>query len=660
METICIKALLTHRILENETCHFASLDNMSGKFRFRGQQSPLLDTARTLGNDGAGQAPLDFAPNMLEAFIPGYSVISRFILQAFGFDIGIFVSAGFILVTFATAVRFLGRRFWSLVQDYGISSIHILEYDDMFEDILKWISKEQVGRTARTLKAKSKALGDDDEDQLDENLFTQELFHTGRMTKLPPNYEPYYGTYYFVRNWRLYVFERGRRERGARSPWDRQTEEEHVTFKTIGWKTQPIKDLLSEIKEWAAENQTLLTVIRRPAQRERARQGAWARALERPSRPVETVVLADNRKAELIADVHEYLLPTTRRWYARRGIPYRRGYLFHGPPGTGKSSLSFALAGLFGLEVYLISLLDPNLTETDLTALFNSLPRRCIVLLEDIDSAGLKRPGAPADKMIRPRRGKTSGPEEPPASNGISLSGLLNAIDGVASHEGRVLVMTTNFPERLDDALIRPGRVDMQIRFTLATKHQIREIFVRMYDNEAKESKKANGDVDGNGHIPKANEPNGNPISKLTGFGGKRAIDQETKELLKPLLTKKHTHFSKDELRDLAEQFVEEVKEDTFSPAEVQNFLIPRKDPWKAVKEVREWAAEMLETKVNKLSMAKSLAESGPETTAPVEESGEKDNDKKSGNDDDFEEINKSPTFQQFENKDETKENGSV
>jgi chaperone BCS1 len=67
----------------------------------------------------------------------------------------------------------------------------------------------------------------------------------------------------------------------------------------------------------------------------------------------------------------------------------RRGYLFYGPPGTGKTSLAFVLAGVFGLEIYVIGLRDPSLTEEDLLALFNSLPRRCIVLLEDIDTAGL-------------------------------------------------------------------------------------------------------------------------------------------------------------------------------------------------------------------------------------------------------------------------------
>ena len=89
--------------------------------------------------------------------------------------------------------------------------------------------------------------------------------------------------------------------------------------------------------------------------------------------------------------------PATARWYANRGIPYRRGYLFHGPPGTGKTSLAFALAGFFGLHIYAVSLLDSTLTEEELGTLFKDLPPRCIVLLEDIDVAGLARNEATAE-----------------------------------------------------------------------------------------------------------------------------------------------------------------------------------------------------------------------------------------------------------------------
>jgi chaperone BCS1 len=131
------------------------------------------------------------------------------------------------------------------------------------------------------------------------------------------------------------------------------------------------------------------------------------------------------------------------------------------------------------------------------------LPRRCVVLLEDIDTAGLRRPAEELSKSGAEKKAddgsKESKDKEAPSNDwkvsdlakalkkdsssddkkGISLSGLLNAIDGVASHEGRVLIMTTNVPESLDEALIRPGRVDLQVGFTNATREQARELFIR-------------------------------------------------------------------------------------------------------------------------------------------------------------------------------------
>lgn len=94
------------------------------------------------------------------------------------------------------------------------------------------------------------------------------------------------------------------------------------------------------------------------------------------------MILDAAQKQRVLADLNEYLHPDTARWYASRGIFLRRGYLFHGPPGTGKTSLAFALAGVFGLGIHIISLLEPSLTEEELCTLFAELPRRCIVLLE--------------------------------------------------------------------------------------------------------------------------------------------------------------------------------------------------------------------------------------------------------------------------------------
>jgi chaperone BCS1 len=122
------------------------------------------------------------------------------------------------------------------------------------------------------------------------------------------------------------------------------------------------------------------------------------------------------------------------------------GYLFSGPPGTGKTSLTAALAGVFGLDIYVLSLLDPYCNEDALVRLFSAVPSRCIVLLEDVDAAGLKRADDPRmNKKFKEGEAVEKDTGLPPKPvTAISLSGLLNAIDGVSSSEGRILIMTTN------------------------------------------------------------------------------------------------------------------------------------------------------------------------------------------------------------------------
>ena len=104
---------------------------------------------------------------------------------------------------------------------------------------------------------------------------------------------------------------------------------------------------------------------------------------------MDTILLNPKQKTKVIEDINKYLHPSSPRWYATRSILYYRGYLFHRPPRTGKTSLSFALTRIFRLDIFYISLLKPTLTESNLNWLFNNLPYRYIVLLEDINTAGL-------------------------------------------------------------------------------------------------------------------------------------------------------------------------------------------------------------------------------------------------------------------------------
>lgn len=181
-------------------------------------------------------------------------------------------------------------------------------------------------------------------------------------------------------------------------------------------------------------------------------------------RPFESVVLEQGLKEKILGDVQEFL--DARTWYLDRGIPYRRGYMLFGPPGTGKTSFVQALAGKLDFNIAMLSLSQRGLTDDLLNQLLLNLPPRTFVLLEDADAAFSNRRQVDEDGYS----GAT-----------VTFSGLLNALDGVASAEERVVFMTTNHIERLDEALIRPGRVDMTIRLGEATEWQIAEMWNRFY-----------------------------------------------------------------------------------------------------------------------------------------------------------------------------------
>ncbi|QRV80682.1 AAA family ATPase [Ceratobasidium sp. AG-Ba] len=197
--------------------------------------------------------------------------------------------------------------------------------------------------------------------------------------------------------------------------------------------------------------------------------GNWKRLTSKPHRNYASVVLEPKMKDDLFGDVKEFL--EGKEWYAQRGIPYRRGYLLFGTPGSGKTSSIHALASELGLDIYIVPLSLRAIDDAILSDLITSMPQACILLYEDIDAAFGSR---------------TAGEENAvPPQSGVTLSGLLNTIDGVQAQEGCLLFATTNHPEHLDPALIRPGRMDIKIEYRHATQWQAEQLFRLFYPVES-------------------------------------------------------------------------------------------------------------------------------------------------------------------------------
>ncbi|KAI0929840.1 hypothetical protein AcV5_006699 [Taiwanofungus camphoratus] len=239
--------------------------------------------------------------------------------------------------------------------------------------------------------------------------------------------------------------------------------------------------------------------------------GCWRWTDSRHKRPMSSIVLNPGVKEMLLADTKDFL--KSEKWYADRGIPFRRGYLLHGVPGSGKSSLIHAIAGELMLDIYVVSLSSSWINDSTLTTLMGRVPARCIVLLEDLDAAFTRSTsrdtastGNPevannnttaeetTETSSRSRRHKT---EHVPEVNTLSLSGLLNALDGVAAAEGRILFATTNHLERLDPALSRPGRMDVWVEFKNASKWQAELLFRNFFPSTDEDNVVIEGELEG-------------------------------------------------------------------------------------------------------------------------------------------------------------------
>lgn len=236
---------------------------------------------------------------------------------------------------------------------------------------------------------------------------------------------------------------------------------ERISLSHFGRSGQWLADFLQRAIEARAsrESDTLSVYIPNPFH-----GGDWMRARLGSRRPLSSVVLEAGQAEALLADLQRFY--AARERYAQLGIPWRRGYLLFGPPGTGKTSLVTALASELRLNVCTLSLASPVVSDEKIHTLLAGVPQRSLLLIEDVDAFFRQRDAAHA--QVR-----------------LSFSGFLNALDGVATQEGSVLFMTTNHAEQLDPALIRAGRIDERIELGLCNEEQLRRLFLKFHDDEA-------------------------------------------------------------------------------------------------------------------------------------------------------------------------------
>lgn len=366
-----------------------------------------------------------------------------------------FFIGGFMLMLSGAMMAILRRvpdDIYTWMKDQFSVRMTVLDNDPIFEALLSWLDAHPYSRKTRNLTASTLHEGEEQSTMLSPGVGNHLLKFKGRWVWLHRKREdisaPSSGGGLNSRN---------------------QVKMENITLTMMGRSQDALRQLLIESgNAMKARTQDKVAVYV-------AEYGYWRKLRGANKRPLTSVMLPDGQSEELMSDVHWFL--HSRESYNSCNVPYRRGYCFYGLAGSGKTSTVMAIASELNLSLYVLPLSLPNMDDQQLSSLMLMVRPGSVILLEDVDAANLTR-----ETVVQ----ESSSPTK---SSGITLSGLLNCLDGVAAQEGCLIFMTTNHIEKLDSALIRPGRVDVQVEFKNATASQITRAYHNFFPN-------SNGDAE--------------------------------------------------------------------------------------------------------------------------------------------------------------------
>lgn len=373
-----------------------------------------------------------------------------------------FVGGGLVLMLTGSLIA-LARRIpgqvWFWLKSRFTRTVSIENSDPLFDYVTYWLDSQERFRKSRFLRATTELRLQQKSDSSGPSMpecatGSSSGYGVRKKQALKVFFSPSIGRHFFSYHGVWVSIAKGSPGQAA-SPGGAQHEnpgnqmfrkQESYTIESLGKSDgQVLKDLVQEIVDFGTEETEGVRVYF-------SSWGHWTSNGYTRMRPLRTVVLPAGVAEEVLADMRKFR--SEELWYRDLGIPWHKGYLFFGMPGAGKTSLAAALAGELEMDLYLLNLSGTGMNDENLQRLMSDVRPGCMVILEDIDCTIPDR-------------------DAPLNNNRVTLSGLLNCLDGIMSREGCVIVMTTNRREGLDSALVRPGRVDYELEFGYADHQQI-------------------------------------------------------------------------------------------------------------------------------------------------------------------------------------------